>query len=357
MTAAPEADELRVRNMLLGRGVGLNDMPPVPPMPDHPPLPAEPPAAAPVDVPPPPAELPAPAEAPAAPLRVPAPVGPDRYDWRKGPIDLAAPTRANEDPQDDEGDESTEKTTPTRPADAGSVKWINGVPHHVPPPPEPEDDADEPEDDADEDEDEEGEEADGSTSPAPAGPVEKVATTKAGKSAGSILRVRVASEDNRLRIIAFNGAAASIGYWAGVVPLFGQYLPYAEEAATGMLRLAFAAGGAVAGWRLSRPIAAHPAVATVIPFAPWLPFGVAVGAAEFGRQAAKPAVAWLDEHGQQWGLGSDAASLLLTVGSMCGGLWWFVDRRVRAWHWTARLLIRIPLASALLAAALYAPGT
>ncbi|MEU9033804.1 hypothetical protein AB0D45_02650 [Streptomyces sp. NPDC048352] len=30
MTAAPGADELRVRGILLRRGLGLNDMPPVP---------------------------------------------------------------------------------------------------------------------------------------------------------------------------------------------------------------------------------------------------------------------------------------------------------------------------------------
>jgi len=67
-------------------------------------------------------------------------------------------------------------------------------------------------------------------------------------------------------------------------------------------------------------------------------------------------VTWLNQHGTAWGLGPEAASLLLTAGGMCGGLWWAIDRRTRTWHWTARWLLRVPLASALLAVAVYAPG-
>jgi len=43
----------------------------------------------------------------------------------------------------------------------------------------------------------------------------------------------------------------------------------------------------------------------------------------------------------------------LTALGICGGLWWFINRRTHRWHWTGRWLLRIPLASALLACALY----
>ena len=70
------------------------------------------------------------------------------------------------------------------------------------------------------------------------------------------------------------------------------------------------------------------------------------------------AVAYPDRYGTRYGLDAHAVSLLLTCGGLAFGLWWLIDRRTVAarWWWGARWLARIPLASVVLATALYAPG-
>ncbi|XVV35006.1 hypothetical protein ACQPXT_13560 [Streptomyces sp. CA-100214] len=35
---------------------------------------------------------------------------------------------------------------------------------------------------------------------------------------------------------------------------------------------------------------------------------------------------------------------------ICGALWWFIDRKLRRFHWVVRWLFRIPLATAVVAA-------
>lgn len=158
---------------------------------------------------------------------------------------------------------------------------------------------------------------------------------------------------SRWRFVAFNGAAAGIGYGLGLVDTLGAYLPAAEQAATGMVGTVMAAAGGVAAWRLT----GLPAVDAILPDARTRArLVLSIGAAELGRRLAPAPVAWLAEHGTNIGLGPNAVALLLTVGGMCGGMWWLIDRHTRRWWWGGRLLLRIPLASALLATALYAPG-
>ncbi|WP_063735605.1 hypothetical protein [Streptomyces sp. RTd22] len=223
---------------------------------------------------------------------------------------------------------------PDRPAPAGAdrlPRWWKKKPLlDAPSEPEP-DDEDEPEEQPDE--------------------PDESAPSRKGNAAKKPAKKR-RTDDRSLRVIVFNGAAAGVGYSAGLVPVFGQWLPVAEQAATGMLGLALAIGGAVAAWKLT----GHPAVRPILPYAPVTRTLATLGAAEICRRWAPVPAAWLNEQGAQWGLGASAASLLLTAGGMCGGLYFLIDRRARAWHWTARLVVRIPLASALLATALYAPG-
>jgi hypothetical protein len=162
-----------------------------------------------------------------------------------------------------------------------------------------------------------------------------------------------AVEDNNARVIMFNLTAGGVGYGLGLVDTLGSFLPAAENGAVGMFSLFTAAAGAWCAVRYTRPSG----VQRILPIPPLSRTVIAVGAAEIGRRMAPVPVEWLNAHGERWGLGPSAMSLLLTAGLMCGGTWWVLDRRIRHWHWTARWLARIPLASALLATALYAPGT
>ncbi|MEU6595330.1 hypothetical protein ABZ923_40090 [Streptomyces sp. NPDC046881] len=190
------------------------------------------------------------------------------------------------------------------------------------------------------------------TAPAPGGPVEKVAIGGPKRTA-----VRKAGEkalgDRRLRIVAFNGTAAGLGWSLGLVDLFAAYLPVAEQAAVGTFGLVLAAGAGWGAWKFTGTSAVRSVfqdkTVLVRPI-------VTAGAAEIGRQLAPVPVQYLNAYGQEWGLGSSSASLLITAGGICGGLWWFIDRRIRHWHWTCRWLFRVPLASALLACLPYSSG-
>ncbi|MEU1805854.1 hypothetical protein [Streptomyces sp. NPDC019937] len=244
-----------------------------------------------------------------------------------------------------------EEPGPERPAGADRLPhWRSRKPVLATPANEPDESEDELDEDSedlvedDQDDHPEEDETEDDEADAKSGPPRKgkAAKKKPGKR----------SSDRELRVIAFNGVAAGVGYGVGLVPVFGQWLPAAEQAATGMVGLVLAASGAVATWKLT----GHPAVRPILPYVSVSRTLISVGAAELGRRLAPAAVAWINQNGAQWGLGASAVSLLLTAGGMCGGLWWFADRRARAWHWTARLVVRIPLASALLATALYAPG-
>ncbi|MFE6551687.1 hypothetical protein ACFVHS_25255 [Streptomyces sp. NPDC057746] len=208
-------------------------------------------------------------------------------------------------------------------------------------------DPDKPED---ADGDETQEEGERSAPPAAArGPVEKKPDGK--KRSG--IRARFDATDNRsMRIIAFNLSAAGVGYGIGLVPILEGFLPAAEDGAIGMFQLGSAVTAGFATWWVT----GFPGVRTILPVQSVTRLLVTAGAAEVGRRLAPAPVAYLNEFGTRWGLGPDAISLLLTAGVMCGGLYWLIDRRTRGLNLLGRWLLRIPLASALLATALYAPG-
>ncbi|MFE0541099.1 hypothetical protein [Streptomyces sp. NPDC058891] len=181
------------------------------------------------------------------------------------------------------------------------------------------------------------------------GPVEKKPDGK--KRSG--IRARFDATDNRgMRIIAFNLSAAGVGYGIGLVPILEGFLPAAEDGAIGMFQLGSAVAAGFAAWWVT----GLPGVRTILPVQPVTRLIVTAGGTEVGRRLAPAPVAYLNEFGTRWGLGPDAISLLLTAGVMCGGLYWLIDRRTRGLNLLGRWLLRIPLASALLATALYAPG-
>ncbi|MEV6738655.1 hypothetical protein AB0N14_17670 [Streptomyces sp. NPDC051104] len=187
-------------------------------------------------------------------------------------------------------------------------------------------------------------------SPAPGGPVQKV---PAGTKRSAVRsRFTAASDDRGMRIIAFNLSAAGVGYGVGLVPMLEEFLPAAEHGAVGIFQLVSSAAAGYGAWWVTR----FPAVRRILPVPPVSRAVIIAGAAEIGRRLAPVPVAYLNHYGTQWGFGPNAISLLLTAGGMCGGLYWLVDRRTRTWHWLGRWVVRIPLASALLATALYAPG-
>lgn len=242
--------------------------------------------------------------------------------------------------------------SPQAPAPASSPRitdwWRPGRPDIGAPPAAPEPVAD---DELDEDQEEPEEEL-VKTVPAsaPSGPVEKVPENE--KRTGVRKAAEAAADDRTMRMIMFNLSAGGVGYGIGLVPLLGDFLPAAEHGAIGMFQLTTAVAGGYAAWWCTR----YSAVRHILPVPPLSRAVIMAGAAEIGRRLAPLPVVWLNQHGQRWGLGPSAISLLLTTGSMCGGLYWLFDRRTRSWHWLGRWIFRIPLASALLATALYAPG-
>ncbi|WP_231905028.1 MULTISPECIES: hypothetical protein [Streptomycetaceae] len=139
----------------------------------------------------------------------------------------------------------------------------------------------------------------------------------------------------------------------GIEPFLGQVLPMAGRNATAVVGLALAMAGATAAWK----IAGRPSVAAVLPAPRASRVLLTAGAAWLARTCAPYPVAWLAQHGASWGFGPAPTSLLLTATGLCGGLWWLTVPRTRRWWWPLRWVARIPLASALLATALYAPGT
>ncbi|TBO57523.1 hypothetical protein EYS09_22185 [Streptomyces kasugaensis] len=162
------------------------------------------------------------------------------------------------------------------------------------------------------------------------------------------------TQNSRLRALAFNAVAAGAGYGTGLVTLIGRVYPFADEDPTSAIALVFAAVGAYAGWKLI----CSTAVSMILPGTILRACAVITPAwaALLGYRMASAATAWLAEKGAPIGLGTSSVALVTTAAALCGGLWWCVDRRTRHWHWTGRLVVRIPLASALLATALYAPG-
>lgn len=256
------------------------------------------------------------------------------------------------DPDDEGPQVPVVSPVPPQPAAAPRITdwWRTGRPHIGPDTSEPEKVDDQDADDVDEAEDDEVEEEKPAASgPVPGRPVEKVATDSKGRAVQKKTGVRKHAEamanDGRLRILAFNGTAAAFGYSLGLVGIFRVYLPAAEEAAVGVFAIVLAIGAAVAAWK----ILGYPGVYQILPYALISRCLLTALAAEGGRNLAPVPVAYLNEYGEKWDLGPETVSLLITAGGICGALWWLIDRRLRAAHWTVRWFFRVPLASALLA--------
>lgn len=267
---------------------------------------------------------------------------------------LGARPVGHADPDDDEGPQvpvtPPAPTTPPVSSPRLTDWWRTGRPHiGAPAPVQPDDDQDAA-DEVDEDEDDEPEEE----KPTAAAPVEKVATDSRGRATRRKTSVHGKAEtavgDRRMRIVAFNLTAGAVGYSMGLVDLVAGYLAEAERAAVGTFGLALAAAGAWGAWRASGVSGVRAVFRERTPF---LRVVVTAGAAGIGHQMAFVPVAYLNQYGQEWGLGPGEMGLLVTAGGICGLLWWFVDRRLRPAHWVVRWLFRIPLASALLATALH----
>lgn len=213
----------------------------------------------------------------------------------------------------------------------------------------PDDDADDQDTDEDED-DEVDEEKPAAYGPAVGGRVEKVATDSRGrptrKRTGVRKHAEVVASDGRMRILAFNGTAAAVGYSFGLVDIFRVYLPVAEDAAVGVFGLVLAAGGAWVAWKASGFSAVRAVFGDKTPLVRVV---LTAGAAGIGHELGPVPVAYLNAYGEEWDLGPETVSLLITAGGICGSLWWCIDRRLRGAHWTVRWFFRVPLASALLA--------
>ncbi|MEU9576294.1 hypothetical protein [Streptomyces chilikensis] len=260
-------------------------------------------------------------------------------DWRTGEtIQLTTQT------PDPDGDPDGPDSNPDRPDDPPDRPETAGGGDDTPQPAKPVTSADSPNPDPDPTPDPR---PDSPIQPEKAPPV----IPEKSKPTGAHAAVIAATDNKRLRALAFNGTAAGIGWVSGLVGVFGYVLPAAERAAVGMLGTLLAVAGFVAAWKLLRA----PAVRDInLPLL--VPLLAPFAAAEVTRRTAPLAVDWLNQHGHSAGLGAHSVSLLITAAALCGGFYWLLDRRARQQHLAVRLVVRIPLASAVLAAALYGPG-
>jgi hypothetical protein len=341
MTHEPEADELRIRELLRRRGVGPDAYPATNASSAAPSTPGPTTAddwwdrlydgdgQALADPHPDNAPDPRPDAAPTPDGAARSPSGGRLPDWRTGQtIDLSPPAPDTPAP-------------PTTPASTDSTAALDT--------PDTSDESEEPDTETT---------ADSRPDTAPPrsrNPLRKVSTAAARKRRRTRMHSRnhaARPSNRRLRALVFNAAAASAGYAIGLVPLLASWLPSTGHSAAGVLALGCAGAGAVTGWT----VFSRPAVTVIVPCPGAVRIIAAAAAAESGRRLAPKLTAFVDARTSGWGLGSESIALLLTSAVLCGGLWWLIDRRSARWHWTARLAARIPLASALLATALHAPG-
>ncbi|MFI1535537.1 hypothetical protein [Streptomyces anandii] len=194
-------------------------------------------------------------------------------------------------------------------------------------------------------------EPEGTTEPAP--PAKKPAARRGPRlPVATTPKSRAKVSSSHLRAIAFTGSAALFGYSVGLVRLLGAFLPAADHGATGTVGALLALAAAIGTWR----VLGVPGVAVILP-SPMISRIIAcVIVAVSARSIAPDTVAWLNRYGRLAGLDASAVALLVTSAGMCCGLYWAIDRRFRTVWWPVRWLARIPLASAVLAVALYAPG-
>ncbi|MBC9731230.1 hypothetical protein [Streptomyces sp. TRM68367] len=349
MTTDQDSDEAAVLTTLrrLGvgpRGGGPDDAPP-------------PPAALP-PVPPPPSEPPTVHLDPAA--TAPTTPGNRMPDWRTGQtLDLTAP--AHQDPED-VGD-----------GDLGEpVDWHG--PRHGPQPLGPVDKHD----DSDEDEEEEGRsrrpdwwrlsprrapevaapaqpsggEWGGVDEPAQQPVVVAPAPAPAAPPATGARRLlpRRIRDSKAWMFLLFNGSAAAAGSAIGLKMYLSQFPQQALIAAGGLLALVGALGAGLAAWK----VVTVKGVAEIIPYGLLGQAGLVFLAAEIGRRTGKlllPTVA-AQIHAHT-GLDALQVALLIVGAALCGSTG-FLVWKTRAKSLPVRWFSRIPLATAVLACALYA---
>jgi hypothetical protein len=190
--------------------------------------------------------------------------------------------------------------------------------------------------------------------PVPAGPVAKVPPGAKPVRTWSRpwAKAKTGKDDPAPRIALFNLTAAAVGYGLNLAGVVDAYLVGAEQAARGVFEFVLAIGAAVGTWWVTgRPAVRE--VLSCVPYWPLIRLGACLGLAELGRRNAPLPVAWLNENGQEWGLGPDAVSLLITSGGIAFALWWFIDRKLRRFHWTVRWVARVPLATTVVASLRY----
>ncbi|MBK3630880.1 hypothetical protein JHN59_40050 [Streptomyces sp. MBT49] len=186
--------------------------------------------------------------------------------------------------------------------------------------------------------------------PTPSGPVAKVpAGAKPVRKKMPRPWSRGGSEDDPApRIAAFNLTAAAVGYGTPLAGIVDAYLVAAEQAARGVFAFVLAAAAVVGTWWVTgRPGVRE--ILACLPYWPLIRLGACLGLAEVARRMAPVPIAWLNGHGEKWGLGPNAVSLLITSGGICFTLWWFIDRKLRRFHWLVRWMFRVPLATAVVA--------
>ncbi|MER7968077.1 hypothetical protein ABTX35_03520 [Streptomyces sp. NPDC096080] len=157
---------------------------------------------------------------------------------------------------------------------------------------------------------------------------------------------------NYMRPILFTGTAAAVGYSIGAVDVLGECLYTADHGAVGIAGAILALGCGYGAWRLS---GTH-VVASILPGGLVGRAVVTAMGASYAPGIAHELVGFLGQYGHYAGLDPSGVALLVASTGMCGGLYWAIDRRFRNQGWFLRWLARIPLASALLAVVLYAPG-
>ncbi|MCX5239790.1 hypothetical protein OG824_31775 [Streptomyces prunicolor] len=152
--------------------------------------------------------------------------------------------------------------------------------------------------------------------------------------------------------LLFTVSAGAFGYGIGLVGAIGAFLPAADHQATDAIGLTLACASGYGTWRAL-------GVQGVVRY---LPGGVvgrlvaSVFAVFVAPGLAPDGVQILDEYGARIGLDASGIALVSASVAICGGLYWAIDRRFMASPALVRWLARVPLASALVAVALYGPG-
>lgn len=148
----------------------------------------------------------------------------------------------------------------------------------------------------------------------------------------------------RLRKLAYNSTAAGLGWGLGLEAAVRTALQAGMQFPAETLALLLASGVVIPAWR------AIGRAANVLPFPAASRPLLTVGATWFAAATAPALLAEAVDHG----IPLDAIALLTTSGGLCG-LGWLIVRRTRGWWAPLAWAGRMPLATALVAIALYTP--